>query len=603
MKYNQEDIDKLVIKLPKILKNSLQDQKKVDEKAKPVKIKNTISVYLETLEDEYILKKIKEMKSNKDDQEEEDDEFRIPGEVRFDKRTNERLKNETQNFMQKYNITMNNTDKNTQSFNEKFSELIKQYKERGYKFDNMDKLNNIFNPSLLLLEDYQIDKYCQNNFDNKTNEEFKFLNNLYDITFQKSNTGSSAIVKSNNKFAENTRIKYEPTLKELDIEINKNKEEIQKIKETLKLEKLNELKFNKNKTNNITNENKNAKENKNKSSKKQQFHLNISKDGRNLNFQNKISTSKCTTLKDSNLNPTNNNSNLNTLNTLNNEKKSISQLSNLIRKILKSKKVFKEYKELKKIASKENITQSVTAINENSLNIDNNCNFKILKKMSKLESQDHINETNNNLETLNKSNTRLFTNVNTEIENNIPKKSTFIGSVLKKVKNKKLPKIRGNNNKSDSTVDKQFIDSKESNKQLEAISHVVTDTDLIDEDKKIEKINFNEKQEKLRQKHLEYIYQSIKNRDQKNIKQMILDYNSKYTKNTSLMNSFLYNVNAMDIINSMEDTKHLIKKCDVYKIFEDNYELRIKPELDKIKVLENNIFKSTYDLILSINKV
>lgn len=112
------------------------------------------------------------------------------------------------------------------------------------------------------------------------------------------------------------------------------------------------------------------------------------------------------------------------------------------------------------------------------------------------------------------------------------------------------------------------------------------------------------KEEVKRKQHLDFIFQSIKCKDNKNLKQMILDYNNIYTKtNNNLGNSFLYKVSVMDIVNTMDDTKNLIKKYDIINSFKDTYEMKCKGELERIKQLEKQIQKSNFDLILAVNKV
>ena len=111
------------------------------------------------------------------------------------------------------------------------------------------------------------------------------------------------------------------------------------------------------------------------------------------------------------------------------------------------------------------------------------------------------------------------------------------------------------------------------------------------------------REEELRKKQLEYIYQSIKSKDNKNLKQLILDYNNVYSKNKSLGSSFRHQVSVMDIITQIDDTKNIIKKYNITKSFQDMYELKDKTKIEKIKELEKSIYKSNFDLILAVNKV
>ena len=209
MKEKEEILIENLIKLPKSLRTKLNENLKNQSQKEQEKLKGIESL-LNSQEEEYIIQKYKEFQQAKQDKKKANgfQEKGIPGlgQLKEDKQLNTIIQQQTLEFMDKYNQIFKHMKENQNNSTEsKFYDLISIYREKGWKLDDIDKMKNIFNPSLLLIENNEIDNYYKSdgNIDDKTTQEFKFLNNIYKLSFQKMNSASSvnAITRSNEKFA------------------------------------------------------------------------------------------------------------------------------------------------------------------------------------------------------------------------------------------------------------------------------------------------------------------------------------------------------------------------------------------------------------------
>lgn len=205
---------------------------------------NGINLFLETQEEDFIVLKRKKLQEAKEREKNKTDEFPIMAK----EPTNILLQDtfpiisdqgDTEAFLDKYkqifSINSSNLSK-LGGLEVKFQDLISQYREKGFNIGDLNKIQNIFNQSLLLIEDDQIDKYCQDSKIDKSKKEFRFLNNLYKLTFNQMNKGfnqaNNAISKDNETFQ--SECENNQDVKSL-MQITKNMEgEIQRLKDYMK---------------------------------------------------------------------------------------------------------------------------------------------------------------------------------------------------------------------------------------------------------------------------------------------------------------------------------------------------------------------------------
>lgn len=204
---------------------------------------NGINLYLETQEEDYIVMKFKKLREAKEREKNKSDELPLTHEPSNLVQQNSfpviSGQRDTEAFLEKYrqifSINSSNLGK-LGSLEVKFQDLISQYRERGYNIGEINKVQNIFNQSLLLIEEDQIDKYCQDSKIEKSKKEFHFLNNLYKQTFNQMNKGfnqaNNAISKDNEAFQNESEPNQD--LKTLVQLIKQMEGEIQRLKEYIK---------------------------------------------------------------------------------------------------------------------------------------------------------------------------------------------------------------------------------------------------------------------------------------------------------------------------------------------------------------------------------
>lgn len=780
----------------KMLKQNLMSlskpmRTKINEGLQPIKEKEGeknggINSYLETMEEDYIIQKFKRIKEEKTlEKLHSNTEPGIPGQkykIDPEKEKLQKMKKETQEFMNKYTMIAQLIQKKLPVVQEsKFKDLIALYREKGYKIGDIEHMNNVFSPSLLLIEDFKIDKYCENSQDpeNKTNKEFQFLNNLYKLSFQQSNSSyNNAIIKSNDKFVvdaasenfmflkdlptlqkekkvlETYNIKAREAVKNLKLEVKKEETLLQQNvlpASQQKKSKLNVVSKKRKKKVNIkpaldtmlciglrkratiqdikstqededmNSNNIKDKENIQRKMKILQIYkkkavpgfknfiegiLNKQSDLVRNNSRNSIDINHNNSLEEeSNANSLNQINKMSFINNINKNsstnvittglfsetdhktsssirlelKKRISKIDTRGRNPIiinhsKQKSQVKKDNNKSETDIKDTLMIKETGISESKEGIDyHRVPSKFITNVDIDHSNNHLNtevfSTNNN----NHRETNI-SNSNSNIRNSIiegkqsfEKKGTndifsllnYIEEASKadavKDSNKnvlsKQNRISGSSLKSKfskklSVKNKMSLTDERSRElmalineilalnDIEKISNIQGNNDIINNNNDVvtkenlgnsvsKNATVNLEQTPLtgngspkllnplknklkglnKQQQLDYIFQSIKGKDHRNVRQLIIDYNAMHSKNSNLGSSFLYHVSVMDIINTMNDTKNLIKKYDIAKAFKDAYELKCKNDIDRIKQLEQQIFKSNFDLILAVNKI
>lgn len=136
---------------------------------------------------------------------------------------------DTDNFIKKYEKIFEINSSNIEKMNEleiTFKDLILNYQERGFDFSDLNRIKNIFDQSLLLIENEKIDKFCIDNPKEISMKGFLFLNNLYKLILKIINKGinsENVLIRNNEDFTNFSNDKKIELL-----EIMKTKENLEK---------------------------------------------------------------------------------------------------------------------------------------------------------------------------------------------------------------------------------------------------------------------------------------------------------------------------------------------------------------------------------------